>query len=437
MKTALPRLLSTLLFSALAILPAVSGAARTVLVDRIVAVVNNEAITESSLAERTEQIKRQFGRQGGQLPPDEVLRKQVLERLVIERAQLQLAGETGLRIDDTALGGAIDRIAASNKLSTAQFRAALEKDGIDWSEFRENIRQEMLIARLREREVDARVVVTDAEIDNFLKNSPDAADSREYDLSHILLRAPEGPSPEQLNALGQKAEAIRGRVLAGEDFAKLAAEFSSAPDALQGGALGWRPTSSVPALFLEALQGLKPGEVSPVMRSPAGFHLVKVNDVRGAKATDVVAVQQTRVSHILVKTTEVVSDTDARLRLETLRTRVLNGEDFAALARANSADLSAAKGGEIGWVYPGDTVPEFERAMDALQPGELSEPVKSPFGWHLVRVEERRTQDVSDERKRAVARNTLRQRKADEAYEDWLRQLRDATFVDYRLEELY
>ena len=437
MKTALPRLLSTLLFSVLAALPAVSGAARTVLVDRIVAVVNNDAITESSLDERTAQIKRQFGRQGGQLPPDEVLRKQVLERLVVERAQLQLAGETGLRIDDTALGGAIDRIASSNKLSAAQFRAALEKDGVDWSEFRENIRQEMLIARLREREVDSRVVVTDAEIDNFLKSSPDAADSREYDLSHILLRAPEGPSPEQLNALGQNAEGIRARALAGEDFAKLAAEFSNAPDALQGGALGWRPTSSVPALFIEALQGLKPGEVSPVMRSPAGFHLVKVNDVRGAKATDVVAVQQTRVSHILVKTTEVVSDTDARQRLETLRTRVLNGEDFAALARANSADLSAAKGGEIGWVYPGDTVPEFERAMDALKVGELSAPVKSPFGWHLVRVEERRTQDVSEERKRAVARNTLRQRKADEAYEDWLRQLRDATFVDYRLEELY
>ncbi|MCZ4305104.1 peptidylprolyl isomerase [Zoogloeaceae bacterium G21618-S1] len=436
MKTALPRFLSTLLFSALAVLPAASGAARTVLVDRIVAVVNNDAITESSLAERTEQIKRQFGRQGGQLPPDEVLRKQVLERLVVERAQLQLAGETGLRIDDTALGGAIDRIASSNKLSAAQFRAALEKDGVDWSEFRENIRQEMLIARLREREVDARVVVTDAEIDNFLKNSPDAADSREYDLSHILLRAPEGPSPEQLNALGQKAESIRARALAGEDFAKLAAEFSNAPDALQGGALGWRPTSSVPALFIEALQSLKPGEVSPVMRSPAGFHLVKVNDIRGAKATDVVAVQQTQVSHILVKTSEVVSDTDARLRLETLRTRILNGEDFAALARANSADLSAAKGGEIGWVYPGDTVPEFERAMDALKVGELSAPVKSPFGWHLIRVDARRTQDVSEERKRAVARNTLRQRKADEAYEDWLRQLRDATFVDYRLDEL-
>ncbi|MBT0961293.1 peptidylprolyl isomerase [Denitromonas iodatirespirans] len=436
MKTALPRLLSTLLFSVLAALPAVSPAARTVLVDRIVAVVNNDVITESSLAERTAQIKRQFGRQGGQLPPDEVLRKQVLERLVVERAQLQLAGETGLRIDDTALAGAIDRIAASNKLSAAQFRAALEKDGIAWNDFRENIRQEMLIARLREREVDARVVVTDAEIDNFLKNAPDAADSREYDLSHILLRAPEGPSPEQLNALAQKAESLRARLLAGEDFAKLAAEFSDAPDALQGGALGWRPTNSVPALFLDALKAMQPGEVSPVMRSPAGFHLVRVNDIRGASATEAVSVQQTRVRHILVKTSEVVSDTDARLRLETLRTRILNGEDFAALARANSADLSAAKGGEIGWVYPGDTVPEFERAMDALKPGEVSQPIKSPFGWHLIRVEERRTQDVSEERKRAVARNTLRQRKADEAYEDWLRQLRDNAFVDYRLDEL-
>ncbi len=417
--------------------PGGAVAAPSVLIERIVAVVDNDPITASALDERIERIKRQFARQGQQLPPDDVLERQVLEQLVLERAQVQRAAETGLRINDDELGRAIERVAASNDMSVDAFRTALESDGVAWPTFRDNIRKEMLIARLREREVDGRVVVTDAEIDNYLrKNAGAAANSgQEYRLAHILLRAPEAASPEQLQAIEQQAESLRQRIQAGEDFAALAAEYSNAPDALQGGDLGWRGVDSIPALFVEAAGRLTPGQVSPVFRSPAGFHLLQMVDRRGS--SDVAApVAQTRVSHILVKTSALVSDAEARQRLETLRTRILNGESFAALARANSADLSAAKGGEIGWVYPGDTVPEFERAMDLLQPGQLSEPVQTPFGWHLIRVEERRVEDISDERKRALARNTLRQRKADEAYEDWLRQLRDSVFVEYRLDDI-
>ena len=435
MNTALFRLILACTVLAGAGLPHGVLAARGVLVERIVAVVDNDPITASALAERIARIKRQFARDGQKLPPDDVLERQVLEQLVVERAQVQRATESGLRIDDGELGRAIERVAASNNMSVEAFRTALENDGVAWPTFEDNIRQEMLIARLREREVDGRVVVTDAEIDNYLRSNVATDTGQEYRLAHILLRAPESASPEQLQTLEQQANSLRDRIQAGEDFAVLAAEYSNAPEALQGGDLGWRPIDSIPTLFVDALSALEPGQVSPVLRSPAGFHLLKVVDRRGA-SSEAAAVPQTRVSHILVKTSALVSDDDARQRLETLRTRILNGESFAALARANSADLSAAKGGEIGWVYPGDTVPEFERAMDLLQPGQLSEPVKTPFGWHLIRVEERRIQDVSDERKRAQARNALRQRKADEAYEDWLRQLRDSVFVEYRLDDI-
>ncbi len=426
-------------FAALAVSSALhtgaAEAARVELVDRIVAVVNNEAITASALEERIEQIRRQFARRGDRLPSDDVLRRQVLDQLVAESVQAQRAREAGVRIDDITLDQAIQRIADSNRMTLSQFRSALEGDGISWESFRANIRREMLISRLREQSVESRVVVTDAEIDNFIKNNPDVASETEYRVAHILLRAPEAASPEQLQALAQKAEAAQQRAASGADFSELAAEVSNAPDALQGGDMGWRAPSAMPGLFAQAVQNMSPGEVSPVLRSAAGFHVMKLIDKRSTGKGEAM-VEQTHVSHILIKTTELISDDDARKRLETLRTRVLNGESFEDLARANSDDLSAAKGGDIGWVYPGDTVPEFQRAMDALAPGELSEPVKSPFGWHLIRVEERRTEDVSDKRKRAVARNTLKQRKIEEATDDWLRQLISSAFVQYRLDDV-
>ncbi|MFU2485838.1 peptidylprolyl isomerase [Thauera sp. WH-1] len=414
-------------------LPA-QAATRAVEVDRIVAVVNNEVITALQLRARVAQAERQLRRQGVELPPMEVLERQLLERLIVERAQVQLAQETALRVDDATLERAIDRIAGNNNLSAEQLRAALEADGVSWSRFRDEIRTEILLTRLREREVDSRIVVTDAEIDNFIASNPDAFSGQEFAVAHILLRTPEGASPQQVDAVRQRAEQVMARLRSGEDFARVAAEVSDAPDGLSGGALGWRPLDRLPALFADAVRELRPGETSPILRSAAGLHIVRLVDRRGGGVDAVQQLEQTRARHILVRTSEVLSDADAEARLLALRERVANGADFGELAKANSADLSAASGGDLGWLNPGDTVPEFERAMNALQPGEMSPPVRSPFGWHLIQVVERRLQDVTDERKRNAARQALRERKAAEAYEDWLRQLRDSTYVDLRLE---
>ncbi|ENO76275.1 SurA domain-containing protein [Thauera sp. 63] len=410
------------------------AAPRPVEVDRIVAVVNNEVVTALQLRARVDQAVRQLQRQGVQLPPADVLERQLLERLIVERAQLQLARETSLRVDDATLERAIDRIAANNRLSAEQLREALAKDGVTWSRFRDEIRTEILLTRLREREVDSKVVVTDAEIDNFLASNPDAFSGQEFEVAHILLRAPEQASPQQIEALRARAEGVMARLRSGEDFARVAAEVSDAPDGLSGGSLGWRPLDRLPALFAEAVRNMRPGETSQVLRSASGLHIVRLVDRRGGGDAAVAKLEQTRARHILIKTSEVLSDTDAEARLLGIRERVVNGADFGELAKASSADLSAAKGGDLGWLNPGDTVPEFERAMNALQPGEVSAPVKSPFGWHLIQVVERRVQDVTDERKRNAARAALRDRKAEEAYEDWLRQLRDSTYVDLRLE---
>ncbi len=406
-------------------------------VDRIVAVVNSEVITRSDLRLRVEQVTRQLSRQGTALPPADVLEKQVLERQIMERLQLQLASETSLRIDDVSLDRALGRIADNNKLSMTDFRKVLEKDGLSWDRFREEVRNEILLTRVREREVEGRIVVSDAEVSNFLAHPENVVGKEEYNLSHILFRTPEGASPEQLARVRAKAEDVAARIARGEAFDKLAASYSDAPDALSGGSLGWRSAERLPGIFADAVAALKPGQTSPILRSAAGFHIVRLVDSKGggqAAAPD--QVQQTRARHILIKTSEVLSDADARRRLTDLRERVVQGgANFADLAKVHSADLSASKGGDLGWIYPGDTVPEFEQAMEALKPGELSQPVQSPFGWHLIVVEERRVQDVSDDRKRAAARNALRDRKADEAYQDWLRQLRDRAYVEYRLEE--
>ncbi|MBN8443281.1 MAG: peptidylprolyl isomerase [Thauera sp.] len=413
-------------------LPA-GAASRAVGIDRIVAVVNSEVITAQELKLRIDQAVRQLKRQGVELPPAEVLERQMLERLIVERAQLQLARETSLGVDEATLERAIARIAENNKLGLDQLRATLEKDGVSWSSFRDQIRTEILLTRLREREVDNKVVVTDAEVDNFLASNPDAFSNEEYLVSHILLGAPERATPEQIERLRARAEAVMARLRSGEDFARVAAATSDAPDAVSGGSLGWRKLDRVPALFADAARKLKPGEISPPLRSAAGVHIVKLVDRRGAEAVAAQKLEQTRARHILVKTSAVLSDTEAEARLRALRERVVNGADFGELAKASSADLSAAKGGDLGWVNPGDTVPEFERVMNALKPGEVSQPVRSPFGWHLIQVMERRVQDVTEERKRGIARAALRERKAEQAYEDWVRQLRDSTYVDNRL----
>ena len=401
--------------------------------DRIVAVVGEEVITYYELRTRLDAALKQLQKQGTPLPAQDVMEKQMLERLIMDRVQLQYAKDTGLRIDDSQLDLAIGRIAANNKLTPQQFRQALEKDGIEYAKFREEIRGEMTTVRLREREVDNKLVISDGEIDNYLANQVASGGTEEYQLQHILLRAPESASPEQLQKLRLRGEQALKRAQAGENFAVLTAAFSDAPDALQGGDLGWRALNRMPALYADVTARLQPGQVSELLRSSAGFHIVKLVAKRGG--SEPASVQQTHARHILVRISEVVSEPEARRKLENVRERIVNGVDFAEQARLYSQDGSAAKGGDLGWLSPGDTVPEFERAMDALKPNELSPVIQSQFGMHLIQVLERRERDVSVERQRGVARQALRERKLDEAYQDWLRQLRDRTYVENRLEE--
>jgi peptidyl-prolyl cis-trans isomerase SurA len=408
--------------------------AKIAVIDRIVAVVNDEVITRYELEERLRLAEKQLRQQGTPLPERAVLEKQLLERMVTDRVQLQYAKETGLRVDDVELDRAIRRIAEDNRLTPEQLRQALERDGVPFEKFRQDIRNEIIITRLREREVNDKIVVTEGEIDNFLSQQQGQEGSDdEYNVSHILIVVPENASPEQIQARRERAERALAQLKGGADFRQVAAAFSEAPDALQGGLMGWRPASRLPTLFSERLKTMRPGELSPILRSSNGFHIIKLNDRRGSGPP--VMVQQTHARHILIKTNELVSESEARSRLLALKERLENKADFAALARAHSEDASAAKGGDLGWLSPGDTVPEFERAMNALKPGEVSDPVQTPFGWHLIQVLERRNENMSKERQRLLARQALRARKSDEAYHEWVRQLRDRAYVELRLEE--
>ena len=402
-------------------------------VDRIVAVVNDEVITRNELSERMARAASQLARQGTPASPRAELEKQILERMIADRAVVQFAKENGLRIDDVELDRAIERIAQDNQMIVAQLRLALEKDGIPFPRFREDIRGEILMARLREREVNDKIVVTDSEIDNLIAAAEKTTANDEFNLSHILVRVAENAGPEQIQARQARAEQALAQLKSGTDFRQIAASFSEAPDALQGGVMGWRDNQRLPTLFADALRTMKPGELSSVLRSPNGFHIIKLNERRGGQQE--AKVQQTSARHILIKVSEIVSEAEGRNRLRNLKERLDNKGDFAQLARANSEDTSASKGGDLGWISPGDTVPDFERAMDALKPGQISEPVRSPFGWHLIQVLERRTSDLSGERKRLAARQTLRERKGEESFNEWIRRTRDLAYVEIRLDE--
>jgi peptidyl-prolyl cis-trans isomerase SurA len=416
--------------------PAPAASGKTELVDRIVAVVNNEVITQFELSERIGRILKELAQRGTPLPPREQLERQVLERMILDKVQLQLARDTGLRVDDLDLDRTIGRIAEGNNMSLTEFRGRLEKDGIPFDKFREDVRTEIVLSRLREREVDNKITVAESEIDNFLADQTGTAAKGapvEYNVAHILVRVPEQARPDQLEQQRNRALEVVKRLRGGADFAQVAAVYSDAPDALRGGAMGWRAQDRLPELFVEALAKLQPGDVSDVLRSPAGFHVLKLIDRRGAAALR--EVEQVHVRHILVRTNELVSEADAKRKLEQLRERITHGADFAELARLHSDDASASRGGDLGWIFPGDTVPEFERAFTQMKDGEVSEPVKTPFGWHLIQVLEHRTADASAERRRLDARKVLRERKSDEAYQEWLRQLRDRAYVEYRLED--
>lgn len=409
------------------------AAGRIVALDRIVAVVNDEVLTRRDLDSRLVVVMSQLKQQGTPPPSREALEKQVLERMIMNQLQLQFAKETALRVDDRELDKAIARIAEDNKITVEQLRGTLEKEGVSFAKFRDDVRDEIVIARLREREIDNKVQVSESEVDNFLASQqPESGQTDEFNLSHVLIQVPEQASPERLQERRARAEEALAQIKSGADFRQVAATFSDGPDAVQGGAMGWRELARMPVIFAEAAKSLQPGEVSAVLRSPNGFHVIKLNARRGQRA---LIVAQTRARHILIKTSELVSENEARERLVKLKERIDNNADFAELARLQSEDSSAARGGDLGWISPGDTVPDFEKAMDALKVGDVSAPVRSPFGWHLIQLLERREQDMTSQQQRLRARQALRGQKADEAAQEWLRQLRDKSFVDYRLEE--
>jgi len=422
------------LFAFIAVALIATPARAVVLVDRIVAIVNKEVITYSELYAAVGRAERELRRRNTPAPDRPVLERQMLERLIIDKAQLQIARESGIRIDELQLDRAVERIASSNNLTLAEFRRALEADGVTFDAWRNDIRQQMIMGRLREREVENRVQVSETEVDVFLEQTKARTDNAEFNIAHILVRVPEGASPERIRQARERADQALGEIKGGAPFGRVAASYSDAPDALQGGVLGWRSQDRLPELFSEVLLKMQPGQVSEPLRSPAGFHILELVDRRGAGVE--APVRQTRLRHILIRTNEAISESEARRKLMDLRDRLVNGNaDFAELARTYSDDGTAARGGELDWVYPGDTVPEFERAYEELKIGEVSQPVRTPFGYHLIQVLERRASDVSPERKRMQARNALRDRKADEAYQEWLRQLRDSTYVELRLDE--
>jgi peptidyl-prolyl cis-trans isomerase SurA len=391
--------------------------------DRIIAVVNNEVITLNDLNDRVNSVVKQLQKQGTTLPPQDVLQKQLLEQMINTQVQLQEAKETGIRVDE----GTLDK-------TMTEFRRLLEQDGIAWPKFREEIRGEVLMSRLQEREIEGNVAVTEAEVDTQLAlEAREANADQEFRLAHILVQVPEQATSDQIEARRKRAVQALGELRKGTEFAQISAQFSDAPDALQGGNLGWRASGRMPTIFLEALNKLKPGEVSEILRSANGFHIVKLLDKRGRSATP--QVQQSRARHILIGMKSGVSDDDARERLKRLRERIVGGADFAELAKVHSDDPSSTKGGDLGWISPGDTVPEFERALTQLKENEISAPIQTQYGWHLVQLLERRTEGLSADRMRATARNAIRARKVEDARQDWVRQARDRAFVEYRLEE--
>jgi len=403
-------------------------------VDRVIAVVNDEAVTQYELDDARRVVQQQLKQQKVQPPPVDVLDKQVLERLITQRALLQQAKEDGVKIDDGQVERAIQRIATENKLSAEEFRKLLAQENIPYAKYRDDIRNEMVVQRLREREVDSKVQVSDAEVDQYLATlKAQNAGETEYRIAHILVTVPEQASAEQIENRRQRAEEALRSIRSGADFAQVAAAFSDSNDALQGGNLGWRSGARLPTVFADTVRQQKVGTVSGVLRSAAGFHIVKLLEKRNHD--DATLVDQTHARHILVRVNELTSEAEAKAKIERLKDRLDSGANFAELAKLNSEDASAAKGGDLGWLSPGDTVAEFDEAMKKLQPNQVSPPVRTSFGWHLIEVLERRKQDVTIDRARSEAQTAIRQRKADEAFQDWVRQVRDKAFVEIRLDD--
>ncbi|MCF0253011.1 MAG: peptidylprolyl isomerase [Duodenibacillus sp.] len=409
--------------------------------DRIVAVVNTDVITEFELQNRVRQVAVNLRRQNIELPPMLEMRRQVLDRLVTEKAMQQRAKELGLRVDEQMVSAAVDQIARSNKLTGDELKRRVAEEGVSWSAFRSQVREEILQQRLREREVDSKIKIPESEVDAFIADQAgfSGGDATEYRLQHILLPLSLGAPDSEVREQRDLAEDLAARAARGEDFGSLATANSKADDAFSGGDLGWRDAGRLPSAFWEAIQGkARPGFITTVVTDHA-VHVIKVAGVRDGVQAKLASqpVEQTHARHILMFVSDMTPEAQVVTRLNDLRRRILAGEaDFQTYARLHSVDSSATRGGDLGWMSKGDTVPEFEQAMAALQPGGISEPVRTQFGYHLIQVVERRTQAPDAARSRAAARQTLREKKLAEAATDWQRQIHDKAYVEIRDEQL-
>jgi peptidyl-prolyl cis-trans isomerase SurA len=402
------------------------------LLDRIAAVVNDGLVLESELDAQMGAVTKRLQEQKVEMPSQSVLKQQVLERLVLQEIEAQRAKHVGLTISDEQLNGALQEIAARNKIPFDQLPTALEAQGIDYKQYRESMRRELTLSTLRERDVIAHINVTPHELEQFLARQENSAANDEFNVSHILLSLPAAATPQQMEEITRKAQDLAARAAKGEDFGQLAMANSNGQTALDGGSLGWRKGTQLPQFILELVTKMKPGEVSDPVRTPSGFHIIKLMDVRKSEAA--VIINQIHVRHILMKPNELDDDETVRQKLSKLRERILKGEQFAGIASTTSEDPgSAPDGGDLGWTGPGTFVPEFDKAIADLKPNEISEPFKTRYGWHIVQMLGTRTYDNTADVKRQRAFAAIRESKADEETELWLRRLRDEAFVELKM----
>ena len=399
-------------------------------IDRVVAIVGESVIVESELDKEMSLAQKNITKSGSSMPELKFLRQQVLERMITLRALEELADRTGIRVSDNEVRLALQRLAQQQNLSVADYLNAIEKQGLTAYQLRQSVITETKIMKLRRREVETKLIVNNSEIESYLKKMRDTPAADESLIAHILIAIPENATIEDLEVATNKVQKVITKVDSGIDFRQVAAEFSEASDALEGGVMGWRNASNLPDLFTDALKIMRIGQRSKVLRSPNGFHILYLLDKRGRDAR--IIVQETLARHILFQVDRAVSEEDALNEAMDVRNRiVLGGEDFGKLAKVTSDDPSGIKGGTLGWLMPGETVPEFERALNSLEFGAVSEPVRTQFGYHLIEVLDRRDSDVSEERQKAVARQAILQQKLEFRFEEWVRQVRDTTFVKY------
>jgi peptidyl-prolyl cis-trans isomerase SurA len=403
------------------------------LLDRIAAIVNEGIVLASELDAQTEEVTQRLREQKTELPPRNVLRRQILERLVIEEIQMQRAERLGIQVTEEMLNGTVADVAKRNNIPFDQLPQALAQQGIDYRDFRDDMRKQMTLQLLRQRDVLGRINISPRELETFLSRQQNAPDrNAEYNVSHILISVPVTASPEQIEARDARAREVYDKARAGEDFAQLAVTYSDSSTNIEGGSLGWRRGAQLPSIVAEQVVKMKPGDVSEPIRTPSGFHLFRLNEMRGGVQQSVQ--DQVHVRHILLTTNELEDDQTVRQRLAAIRERVLKGEDFAAIAAVTSQDTgSAAEGGDLGWTGPGTFVPEFEKRVQALSENEISEPFQSEYGWHIVQLLGRRQHDITEDMRRQQAYAQLREAKAEEETELWIRRLRDEAFVDYRM----